>query len=76
MKGGTKVYISGTRQMTKMAATPIYNRNLNKIFLSTRSPLKQILCLRHRGLKLYTVYLNDDPGLTFTYFKSRSNVLT
>ena len=25
------------------------------------------------GFKLYTVYINDDPGLTLTYFRARSN---
>ena len=25
------------------------------------------------GLKLYKVYINDDPGLTLTYFTARSN---
>ena len=27
----------------------------------------------HLGLKLYKVYINDDPGLTLTYFTARSN---
>ena len=27
----------------------------------------------HRGLKLYKVYINHDPGLTLTYFMARSN---
>ena len=27
------------------------------------------------GLKLYKVYLNDDPGLTLTYFMARSNLV-
>ena len=26
------------------------------------------LGLQHQGLKLYKVYINDDPGLTLTYF--------
>ena len=25
------------------------------------------------GLKLYEVYINDDPGLTLTFFMARSN---
>ena len=25
------------------------------------------------GLKLYKAYINDDPGLTLTYFTARSN---
>ena len=30
-------------------------------------------CMQHQGLKLYKVYINDDPGLTMTYFMARSN---
>ena len=29
----------------------------------------------HWGLKLYKVYINDDPGLTLTYFTARSNLV-
>ena len=29
--------------------------------------------MQHRELKLYKVYINDDPGLTLTYFTARSN---
>ena len=31
------------------------------------------LGLQHQGLKLYKVYINDDPGLT--YFMARSNLI-
>ena len=31
------------------------------------------LGMKHCGLKLYKVYINDDPGLTLTYFTARSN---
>ena len=31
------------------------------------------LCMQHQGLKLYKVYINDDSGLTMTYFTARSN---
>ena len=31
------------------------------------------LGMNHRGLKFYKVYINDDPGLTLTYFTARSN---
>ena len=34
------------------------------------------LGMKHRGLKLYKVYKNDDPGLTLTYFTARSNWVT
>ena len=30
----------------------------------------------HQGLKLDTVYINDDLGLTLTYFMARSNLVT
>ena len=30
------------------------------------------LGVQHQGLKLYKVYINDDPGLTLTYFMARS----
>ena len=31
------------------------------------------LGMEHQGLKFYKVYLNDDPGLTMTYFFAISN---
>ena len=31
------------------------------------------LDMYHKGLKLYKVYINDDPGLTLTYFMAKSN---
>ena len=34
------------------------------------------LGMQHLGLKPYKVYINDDPGLTFTYFTARSNWVT
>ena len=34
------------------------------------------LGMYHWGLKLYKVYINDDPGLTLTYFTARSNWVT
>ena len=33
------------------------------------------LGMQHRGLKLYKVYKNSDPGLTLTYFTARSNLV-
>ena len=33
------------------------------------------LGMKHWGLKLYKVYINDDPGLTLTYFTARSNLV-
>ena len=31
------------------------------------------ICMQHRVLKYYQVSSNDDPGLTLTYFTTRSN---
>ena len=31
------------------------------------------LGMQHQRLKLYKVYINDDCGLTLTYFMARSN---
>ena len=31
--------------------------------------------MSHLGLKLYKVCINDDPGLTLTYFTARSNLV-
>ena len=59
-----------------MAAMPIYGKNLRKIFFSrTHRPMILKLGMQHRGIKLYKVYINDDPGLTLTYFTARSNWL-
>ena len=33
------------------------------------------LGMQHWGLKLYKVYINNDPGLTMTYFTARSNLV-
>ena len=33
------------------------------------------LGMQHQVLKYYPVYSNDDPGLTFTYFTARSNLV-
>ena len=60
---GSKVCINGAGHMTKMAAMPIYGKDLQS---SSPEPLK--LGMQHQGLKLYKVYINDDPGLTLTYF--------
>ena len=38
--GGTKVYLNGPGHMTKVAAMPIYGKNLKKIFFSgTKRPI-------------------------------------
>ena len=71
MEGGKKVYINGPGHMTKMAAMPI--RPLKIFFSRTRSHMIYKLGMYHLGLKLYKMCINDDPGLTLTYFTARSN---
>ena len=64
--GRGKDYINGPGHITKMDTMPIYDKNLQK---STElSPMILILGMQHYVLKLYKVYINDDPELTLTYF--------
>ena len=74
--GGMKVCSNGPGHMTKMAAMPIYGKNLKKIFFSGTIRLMTLkLGMQHRVLEHYQVYSNDDPGLTLTYFTARSNLV-
>ena len=76
-EGGTKVCINCPGHITKMAAMPIYGKNLSEIFFSrTGGPMILKLGMQHWGLKLYKVCINGDPGLTLTYFTARSNFET
>ena len=76
MDGGTKVCSNGPSHMTKMAAMPIYGKNLKKIFFSGTKRLMTLkLGMQHRVLKYYQVCSNDGPGLTLTYFTARSNLV-
>ena len=62
--------------MTKMAAMPIYGKNL-KTSSSPEPKKKKTMTLKldmqNKVLEYYHVCLNDDPGLTKTYFKAMSN---
>ena len=40
----------------------------------TNSPMIMKLGMEHYKLKLYIVYIIDDPGLTLTYFTTMSNL--
>ena len=62
--------------MTKMAATPIYGKTIEKIFFFQNWKSYDLkLGMQHQGLQLYKIYIIDDPGLTLTYFKARSNLV-
>ena len=55
---------------------PAYSwEKLSKIFFyRTNSPMIMKLCIGQYVLKLYKVYINDDPELTLTYFKTMSKL--
>ena len=73
----TKLCSNGPGHMTKMAAMPIYSKNLKKS--SSLEPKKKTMILKlsmqHRVGEFYQVCSNDDPGLTLTYFTARSNLV-
>ena len=64
--------------MTKMATMPIYGKNPSKIFSGFGGQISMKLGMKHRGLQpiIPVVCLNDDPGVTLTYFTARSNFVT
>ena len=68
----TKVCSNGPGHITKMAAIPIYGKNLKN---SSLEPKELKLGIHNRVLKYYQICSNDDPGLTLTYFTARSNLL-
>ena len=45
---------------------------LNIFFFRTRGPIILKLGMKHKGIKLYTVYIHHDPVMTLTYFTARS----
>ena len=49
--------------MTKVAAMPIYGKNLKKIFSGTQRPMTLKLGMQHRVLEYYQVCSNDDCGI-------------
>ena len=58
--------------MTKMAATmTIYGKKPSKILsYRTNSPMIMKLGMEHYVLKFFKIYINDDPELTMSYFKT------
>ena len=63
--------------MTKMAAMPIYGKNLSRIFFTvTCGPISTKLGMQQWGLLPIIVCSNDDPGVTLSYFTARSNLVT
>ena len=75
--GGMKIYSNDHGHMINMAAIPIYGKGLKKTFSSgiERPMTLNIGGIQHRVLEYYQVCSNDNPGLTLTYFKARSNLV-
>ena len=68
---GTNVCSNGPGHMTKMAAMPINGKNPLKIFFADNLGTWYVAL----GVLTYQVCSNNDPRLTLTYLKSRSNLL-
>ena len=51
---------------------PIYGKNL--LLLQNLKSYELELGIKHYVLKLYKVYINDDPALTLIYFTTMSNL--
>ena len=63
--------------MTKLAAMPIYGKNIKKeiIFSGTKRPMTMKIGMQHWVLEYYQVRSNGVPGMTLTCFMSRSNLV-
>ena len=58
--------------MTKMAAMPILENTLKTFFSGTKGQILMKLCMKHQRPKLFIICVNQDPGLTLTYFTAMS----
>ena len=54
--------------------TNIYGKPSKIFSYRTNSPMIMKLCMEHCVLKLYKVYINENPELTLTYFTIMSNL--
>ena len=61
--------------MTKMAAMPIYGKNLKNLFLRNQKVCVLETWYIASGAQVLPICSNDDPGLTLTYFTGRSNLV-
>ena len=73
-----KIYTNCSGHMTKIATIPIYVKKPLKFFSRTRRPITlglgmYICSIENVGLTNF--YMNDNSGLTFTYFTERSNLI-
>ena len=74
--GGMKICSNCPGHMTKMAAMPIYGKNLKKNLLLQNQKANELeTWYVASSAQVLPIYSNDDPGLTLTYFTARSNLV-
>ena len=66
---------NGPGHMTKMATMPIYGKKTLKNVLRNQKADDLESWYAASGAQCYQVCSNDDPGLTLTYFTTRSNLV-
>ena len=67
-----KICSNGPGHVNKMVAVPIYGKIHVKVFFKTSRQMTVELDIQYQRLGPYKVFLNDDAGLTLTYFLVRS----
>ena len=70
-EGVTKFCINGPGHMTKMAAMPIYGKNLLDLLLRTSGPISTKLGMYHLGLQPIIIFTNDDPWVDLDLFYAK-----
>ena len=70
-----KVCSNGHSHMTKMAAMPIYGKNLKNLLLWNQKANDLGTWYAALVLEYYQVCSNDYPWLILTYFMARSNLV-
>ena len=74
--GNESQYTTDLCHMTKMAAMPIYGKNLKKNLLHWNQKADDLESWHvASGARVGPSCSNDDPGLTLTYFTARSNLV-
>ena len=67
------MYINILGHMTEWPPCPYMVKKTSKTFLcGTGGPISKKLGMKHRWIKHYNVYINNDPVVTLTYFTTRS----
>ena len=68
-----KVYIKWSRSHDQDGRHGYeYQKPPKIIFVRTRGPMILKLGMKHQAIELYKVYINNDTGMTLTFFTARS----